>query len=111
MTYMMSFAVSMLFITFALLVWKASPNRVLNRRFTTYTLVAAGWATAVTAGHGGAHLWFWVPIGFAAGSLIPAAFVAFIHAYAPAEGMFARHLSRTLLALWVTTGIFFTVLS
>jgi hypothetical protein len=46
-----SFTVPILLVGFAILVWKASPDRLLNRRFTTYTLVAAVWATAVTAAH------------------------------------------------------------
>src|SRR5262245_11260788 len=96
-----SFAVPLLLAAFAILVWKASPNRLLNRRFTTYTLVVAVWATAVTAVHAGIHPKFWMPISFAAGSLIPAMFLAFMHAYAPLEGGRARYILRILLSLWV----------
>src|SRR5262249_39672399 len=75
------------------------------------TLVASLWVTATTAAHGGMHLEFWVPVSFAAGSLIPTAFVAFMHAYVPAEGIFARHISRILLSFSVVIGILFIVLS
>src|SRR6266480_672029 len=111
MAYMASFAVPMLLVAFAILVWKASPDRRLNRRFTTYTLMAALWATAVTVVHGGTQLWFWVPVSFAAGSLIPTTFLVFMHAYAPAEGILARRLSRSLLVIWVIAGVSFSILS
>src|SRR5262249_39140159 len=106
-----SFAVPVLLVAFAILVWKASPNRLLNRRFTTYTLVAAVWAIAVTAVHAGIYPKFWMPISFAAGSLIPATFLAFMHAYAPPESGRARHLLRILLVLCGATGIVFSALS
>jgi len=50
-------------------------------------------------------------MSFAAGSLIPAAFVAFMHAFAPAEGALARRLLRPLLLIWVMAGILFSILS
>src|SRR3989441_508719 len=105
------FTVPVLLVAFAILVWKASPDRQLNRRFTTYTLIAALWATAVTAVHGGIHLAVWVPISFAAGSLLPVTFLAFMHSYAPASGAHARGLLRALLSVWVVTGITFSLLS
>ena len=111
MGYATSFIVPMLLAAFALLVWKASPRSTLNRRFTAYTLVVAIWATAVTAAFAGSHLWLWVPIGFAAGSLIPTTFVAFMHAYAPAEGVLPRRVSRLLLGMWIVTGLLFSALS
>src|SRR5262249_61438822 len=73
--------------------------------------MVALWATSVTAVHGGAHPKFWIPMSFAAGSLIPAAFVAFMHAFAPAEGALARRLLRPLLLIWVMAGILFSILS
>jgi hypothetical protein len=111
MTYTLSFTVPVLLVSFALLVWKASPDRLLNRRFTTFSLMVALWATSVTAVHGGAHPKLWLPFSFAAGSLIPAAFVAFMHAFAPAEGALARRLLRPLLLIWVMAGILFSILS
>src|SRR5262245_32648987 len=106
-----SFAVPILLVIFAVLVWKASPNRLLNRRFTAYTLIAAVWAAAVTAVHAGTHPKFWMPISFAAGSLIPVAFLSFMHAYAPLDGGRARYFLRILLVVWVATGIVFSILS
>src|SRR5438309_520502 len=107
MAYIASFAVPTLLVAFAFLVWKASPNRQLNRRFTTFTFVAALWATAVTAAHGGTHITLSVPISFAAGSLIPVMFLAFIYAYPPAAGPRAR---RALL-VWVALGLMCSLLS
>src|SRR5882762_2004984 len=107
MAHIASFAVSILLVVFAVLVWKASPNRQLNRRFTTFTLVAALWATAVTAAHAGTHITLSVPISFAAGSLIPVMFLAFIYAYPPAAGPRAR---RALL-VWVALGLMCSLLS
>jgi PAS domain S-box-containing protein len=106
-----SFAVPILLVAFAILVWKASPNRRLNRRFTAYTLVAALWATAVTAVHAGTYPKFWMPISFAAGSLIPVTFLAFMHEYAPLGRGRARYLLRILLIVWAVTGIAFSALS
>src|SRR6267143_4519481 len=107
MAYIASFAVPTLLVVFAVLVWKASPDRQLNRRFTTFTLIAALWATAVTAAHGGTHITLWVPISFAAGSLIPVMFLAFIHAYPPFVGIRARRF----LVVWVALGLIWALLS
>src|SRR2546421_2894438 len=111
MAYIASFAAPGFLVAFAILVWKTSPNRPLNRRFTTCTVIASVWATAVTAVHGGMHLTFWIPISFAAGSLIPASFLAFMHAFAPMEGVRARRVLRALLIIGVGAGIVFSVLS
>src|SRR6266850_4558731 len=105
MAYIASFAVPALLVVFAFLVWKASPDRQLNRRFTTFTLVAALWAAAVTAAHGGTHITLSVPISFAAGSLIPVMFLAFIYAYPPAAGLRARRALLTWVALGLTCSL------
>src|SRR5436190_9094726 len=111
MAHIASFATPGFLVAFAILVWKTSPSRPLNRRFTTCTVIVSVWATAVTAVHGGMHLTFWIPISFAAGSLIPASFLAFMHAYAPMEGVRARRVLRALLIIGVVAGIVFSVLS
>ncbi|PYO46119.1 MAG: hypothetical protein DMD84_27025 [Candidatus Rokuibacteriota bacterium] len=107
MAHIASFAVPTLLVVFAVLVWKASPDRQLKRRFTIFTLIAALWAAAVTAAHGGTHVTLSVPISFAAGSLIPVMFLAFIYAYPPAAGPRAR---RALL-VWVALGLVCSLLS
>jgi PAS domain S-box-containing protein len=106
-----SFTVPILLVGFAILVWKASPDRLLNRRFTTYTLVAAVWATAVTAAHAGTYLAVWVPISFAAGSLLPVSFLSFMCAYAPAASPYVQRVLRTLLFGWVSVGVLFGLAS
>src|SRR5438874_4345159 len=107
MAHIASFAVPTLLVVFAVLVWKASPDRQLKRRFTTFTLVAALWAAAVTAAHGGTHVTLSVPISFAAGSLIPVMFLAFIYAYPPA----AEPRARRALLIWVALGLICSLLS
>src|SRR5438105_3338790 len=111
MAYIASFAAPAFLVAFAILVWRTSSDRPLNRHFTTFTVIASVWATAVTAVHGGMYLTFWIPVSFAAGSLIPASFLAFMHAYAPVEGVRARRVLRVLLIISLLAGIAFSVLS
>src|SRR5207247_7567369 len=111
MAHIASFATPGFLVAFAMLACKTSPSRPLNRRFTACTVIGSVWATAVTAVHGGMHLTFWIPISFAAGSLIPASFLAFMHAYAPMEGVRARRVLRALLIIGVVAGIVFSVRS
>ena len=106
-----SYGVAALLVVFAFLVWNASPHRLLNRRFTTFTLVTAVWALTVTAVHAGTYLTVSVPLSFAAGSLLAAMFVAFMHAYAPAEGLMARRVLHALIVVCLSTGVIFTILS
>src|SRR5437773_2191943 len=107
MAHIGSFVVPILLVVFAVLVWKASPDRQLNRRFTTFTLIAALWATGVAAAHAGTQITLSVPISFAAGSLIPVMFLAFIHAYPPLAGIRARRV----LVVWIAFGLLWSLLS
>src|SRR2546427_1910375 len=107
MAHIGSFVVPILLVVFAVLVWKASPDRQLNRRFTTFTLIAALWATGVAAAHAGTQITLSVPISFAAGSLIPVMFLAFIHSYPP----LAEIRARGVLAVWIAFGLLWSLLS
>ena len=106
-----SFAVPIILVAFALLVWNASPDRALNRRFTTFSLTVAVWAIAVNAVHCGLRPEVSLPMSFAAGSFIPITFLLFMHAYAPAQGMVARRVLRLLLVVLLLSGAAFSALS
>src|SRR5437016_3483387 len=107
MAHIGSFVIPILLVVFAVFVWKASPDRQLSRRFTTFTLIAALWATGVAAAHAGTQITLSVPISFAAGSLIPVMFLAFIHAYPPLAGIRARRV----LVVWIAFGLLWSLLS
>jgi PAS domain S-box-containing protein len=78
--------ISLLFVSFlvagvGLLVWAAGPGSTTNRSFGVFTFVSAIWIAGVAFFHAGTDLHLWAPIAFAAASLIPATFLAFIRHY------------------------------
>src|SRR5687767_338521 len=94
------FGVAVVLIGFAILVWKASPDRAINRRFTTFTLIAAMWVTGVAGAHTGSNMILWVGVAFAAGTLIPVAFLALIATLGPTTPT----LPRFVFPISVTSG-------
>ena len=101
------FVVAAILFAFALLVWNASPDRSVNRTFTVFTLVVAVWVTGVAGAHTGAHMSQWIGVSWAAGVLIPLAFLAFITSYSPQRVRF----SRPFLALALAGGLCLGLLS
>lgn len=100
-------AVAVLLVGFAVLVWKSSPDRDINRRFTTFTLLVACWAVGVAASHSGQYPTFWARITFASASFLPPAFLALTRAFPPAQRWPSRNASR---AIW-SLGVVFATLS
>ena len=65
----------------AVFVWRARPESAVNRWFAGFTVCVACWVLGVAGLQGGAHLDAWGRFTFASASLIPAAFLGFIHSY------------------------------
>src|SRR5438552_12538324 len=77
-------SLSLLAIIVALLglfVWRARPEKSVNRWFSIFTLAVAVWSLSVAGLYTGYHPWIWSRLMFAAASLIPATYLAFIHNY------------------------------
>ena len=99
--------IAIVVIAFAVLVWKASPNRAINRRFTALTLLGAGWVIAVAGAHTGVHMALWIGASWAAGSLSAVIFLAFITAFGPPE----RNLPKSVVWICGLLGAALSVLS
>src|SRR5438093_3217430 len=65
----------------AFLVWRARPSSATNRSFSVYTLFIAIWSFAIASMQSGGHLHLASRLTFAAASLIPATFLAFVYYY------------------------------
>ena len=65
----------------AFLVWRARPSSATNRSFSVYTLFIAIWSFAIASMQSGGHLNLASRLTFAAASLIPATFLAFVYYY------------------------------
>ena len=91
----------------AILVWRARPESSINRFFAIHTVTMAGWVVGIAGLHGGQYLEVWGRFTFASASPMPAAFLAFTHAY-PVP---SKWPPRWMLALFFAAGITFGVLS
>src|SRR5881628_793598 len=65
----------------AFLVWRARPSSATNRSFSVYTLFITIWSFAIASMQSGGHLNLASRLTFAAASLIPATFLAFVYYY------------------------------
>ena len=99
------FAVAAVLYAFALLVWKASPDRSVNRTFTVFTLVVAVWVTGVAGAHTGAHMSWWIGLSWAAGALIPVSSLAFISSYSSDQLPASRRFVAAAAAPGVVLGL------
>jgi two-component system, NtrC family, sensor kinase len=73
--------VSLLVVALGFVVWWARPSSPTNRSFGVFCCVSALWILGVAFFHSGTSTSVWAPVAFAAASLIPAAFLAFIRHY------------------------------
>ena len=75
------YLVACLVLGLALLVWWARPDSATNRLFGVFTLVIAVWAFGIAFMQSGTNLGFAARLTFAAASLIPPTFLAFVSYY------------------------------
>lgn len=80
-------------------VWRARPDNGVNRWFLAFTVFVACWALGVGGLHSGAALDGWARFTFASASLIPAAFLSFIHFYPTPAPWPSIVFCRTVLAV------------
>src|SRR2546428_14143188 len=69
----------------ALLVWRARPASATNRLFGVFTLVIAVWVLGIATMQSAVNLDFAARLTFAAASLIPPTFLAFVQYYPTAS--------------------------
>ena len=97
-SYFTLFAAAVL-LTFAGMVWRASPHRPVNQSFTAFAVSIACWAIGVGATHTGHHMEFWTAVAFASAGFITVSFFAFIAAHAPADRWSSPKLIRAAFIL------------
>jgi len=90
-----------------LLVWRARPEAPTNRSFGAFTFFSAFWILGVGFFYSGTNLTFWATLAFAAASLIPAAFLAFVRYYPTPT----KWLCPWALRLNFSLALFFAVIS
>ena len=83
------FIVTTLLLALALFVWRARPENPVNRSFSAFTLCLAAWSLGIAALYTHGPHAFWAHFIFTVASLVPAAFLAFVHYY-PRPGRFPR---------------------
>jgi PAS domain S-box-containing protein len=76
---------ALLLLAFLWMVWRASPHKPINRRFTTFAVSIACWAISVAAAHTGHTVGLWTALAFASASFSTAAFLAFIASHEPQD--------------------------
>jgi len=92
----------------ALFVWRARPANRLHRLFALQILSFSTWTLGVAGLYNGSdHFDIWGGLCFAGASLIPSAFLAFVHYYPPES----RWPSRTVIRAAVLIGILFALMS
>ena len=84
-----------IFLTFAGMVWRASPDRTTNRRFTILAMSVSCWAIGIGGVYSGHYVDLWVRVSFAFGAFITVSVLAFVAACAPQRA----HLPGRLLAV------------
>ncbi len=75
------YLVAALVLGLALVVWRARPSSPTNRLFGVFTLVIAVWVFGIASMHSAVNLGFAARLTFAAASLIPPTFLAFVQYY------------------------------
>src|SRR3989442_2957724 len=79
------YLVSALVMGLALLVWRARPATPTSRLFGVFALVIAGWLLGIATMQSAVNLDFAARLTFAAASLIPPTFLAFVQYYPTAS--------------------------
>src|SRR5882724_937733 len=98
---------SLMILGLGLLVWRARPEAPTNRSFGAFTFFSAFWILGVGFFYSGTNLTFWATLAFAAASLIPAAFLAFVRYYPTPT----KWLGPWALRLNFSLALFFAVIS
>jgi PAS domain S-box-containing protein len=93
-SYLTVFA-ALILLVFLWMIWRASPHRPINRRFTTFAVSIGCWAIAVAAAHTGHNVGSWTALAFASAAFSTAAFLAFVAAHGPTD----RWSSNTVIGL------------
>ena len=107
MRYISLFVVAMLAVALAAFVWRARPDSRLHRLFALQTSSLAAWALGIAGFYTGQAHGLWGSITFAAASLIPGTFLAFVHYYPPESAW----PSRTIIRVTLLAGALFAALS
>src|SRR5712692_5886443 len=107
MRYASLFVVALLAVALAAFVWRARPDSRLHQLFALQTSSLAAWALGIAGFHNSQAYGLWGSIIFAAASLIPGTFLAFVHYYPP-EGAWP---SRTVIRVTLFVGVLFAMLS
>src|SRR5688572_25031017 len=84
--------VAAIFLTFAGMVWRASPDRATNRRFTILAMSVSCWAIGIGGVYSGHYVDFWVRMTFASGAFITVSVLAFVMACAPQRSFLPKRL-------------------
>src|SRR5262245_2094536 len=98
---------SCLLLGLAILVWRARPASATNRLFSVFTLLIAIWTFSIASMLSGGNLFFASRLSFAAASLIPATFLAFVYYYPTPS----KWPGRTGLVLTFATALILVVVS
>ena len=92
----------------AVFVWRARPASRLNRLFALQIFTFSMWTLGVAGLYNSSdHYDLWGGVCFAGASLIPGAFLSFVHYYPPES----RWPSRTAIRATVRIGILFALIS
>ena len=94
------FAIAIVLLSLAGFVHRADPGNPVHRRFAAYTILNAVYAGAIAGLYIGGPAWFWARVSFAAATLIPPSFLAFIDYY-PRRSAAVHRGWR--FALWVAS--------
>src|SRR5436190_14941289 len=92
----------------AVFVWRARPRTTLHRLFALQISSFSIWTLGIAGLYNSNHYYnFWGSICFAGASLIPAAFLAFVHHYPPES----RWPSRAVIRFTFLIGVLFATMS
>lgn len=92
-------ALAVVLAALGILVWRARPKSTTNFWFSVFSVSSACWVLGVGGIQSGAHLDAWGRFTFAAASLIPAAFLVFMHNYPTRSTWPSVTFCRSVLAV------------
>ena len=95
----LSICAALILLVFLWMVWRASPHKLINRRFTVFAVSIASWAIAVAVAHTGHCVGGWTAIAFASACFSSAAFLGFVAAHEPTAGASQNNIVRIAFAL------------
>jgi signal transduction histidine kinase len=93
-------SISALLAISAFFVWRAFPQRAINRWFAAFGITTASWIAGTAGVNGTSHLEMWGRFTFSSATLIPATFLAFIRCYP----ILSRWPSSIVTAIFLAVG-------